>query len=131
MIIAFSRVSHERVLALIRSLKDAFVQVDIVPRYFELIGQSTGVSSIEGIPVLCLPPRALGLSARVLKRSMDLLISGLGLVLLEPVLRHWPRSRSSSTAPARCSSGSRGLAESGREFSIVKFRTMVRNAEAS
>ncbi len=36
-IIAFSRVSHERVLALIRSLKDAFVQVDIVPRYYELV----------------------------------------------------------------------------------------------
>jgi exopolysaccharide biosynthesis polyprenyl glycosylphosphotransferase len=128
-IIAFSRVSHERVLSLIRSLKDAFVQVDIVPRYFELIGQSTGVSSIEGIPVLCLPPRALGLSARVLKRSMDLSISGLGLLLLGPLFLIAALAiKLDSPGPVFFRQPRVG--RSGRGFSIVKFRTMVQNAEA-
>ncbi|HEY4347318.1 MAG TPA: sugar transferase [Gaiellaceae bacterium] len=128
-IIAFSRVSHERVLSLIRSLKDAFVQVDIVPRYFELIGQSTGVSSVEGIPVLCLPPRALGLSARMLKRSMDLLISGLGLVLLSPLFL-LSAIAIKLDSPGLVFFRQRRVGQSGREFSIIKFRTMVRNAEA-
>jgi exopolysaccharide biosynthesis polyprenyl glycosylphosphotransferase len=127
-IIAFSRGSHERILSLIRSLTDAFVQVDIVPRYFELIGPSTAVSSVEGVPVLCLPPRALGLSARLLKRSMDLVVSTLGLVLLSPLIL---------VVALAIRLDSRGsvffrqarVGQSGREFSIVKFRTMVHDAE--
>jgi exopolysaccharide biosynthesis polyprenyl glycosylphosphotransferase len=127
-IVAFSRGSHERILSLIRSLKDAFVQVDIVPRYFELIGPNTGVSSAEGIPVLCLPPRALGLSARLLKRSMDLVVSTLGLVLLSPLfLVAAVAIKLDSSGPVFFRQPRVGQA--GREFSIVKFRTMVRDAE--
>ena len=54
-IIAFSRDSHEHMLAMIRSLKDPFVQVDIVSRYFELIGPSAGISTVEGVPVCACP----------------------------------------------------------------------------
>jgi exopolysaccharide biosynthesis polyprenyl glycosylphosphotransferase len=127
-IIAFARGPHERVLSLIRSLKDAFVQVDIVPRYFELIGPSTAVSSVEGVPVLCLPPRALGLSARMLKRSMDIAVSTIALVLLSPLFL---------LAALAIKVDSRGpiffrqprVGRANREFTIVKFRTMVRDAE--
>jgi exopolysaccharide biosynthesis polyprenyl glycosylphosphotransferase len=127
-IIAFARGPHERVLSLIRSLKDDFVQVDIVPRYFELIGPSTAVSSVEGVPVLCLPPRALGLSARMLKRSVDLVASTLGLVLLSPVfLIAAIAIKLDSPGPVFFRQPRIGKA--GREFSIVKFRTMVRDAE--
>jgi exopolysaccharide biosynthesis polyprenyl glycosylphosphotransferase len=128
-IIAFSRGSHERILSLIRSLKDAFVQVDIVPRYFELIGPNTSVSSVEGISVLCLPPRALGLSARILKRTMDIAVSALALVLLSPLfLLAAVAIKLDSAGPVFFRQPRVG--ESGREFSIVKFRTMVHNAEA-
>src|SRR6185437_10960659 len=119
----------ERVLSLIRSLKDDFVQVDIVPRYFELIGPSTAVSSVEGVPVLCLPPRALGTSARMLKRSMDLVISALALVLLSPLILLVALAiKLDSRGPVLFRQPRVG--QSGREFSIVKFRTMVRDAVA-
>ena len=85
-IIAFSRDPHERILGLIRTLKDAFVQIDIVPRYFELIGPNTGISAIEGVPMLCLPPRALGLSSRLLKRTTDVVVATLALFLFSPVI---------------------------------------------
>ncbi len=128
-IIAFARGPHERILSLIRSLKDAFVQVDIVPRYFELIGPSTGVSSVEGVPVLCLPPRALGLSAQMLKRSMDLVTSTLGLVLLSPLLVLVAIAiKLDSAGPVFFRQPRVG--QDGQEFSIVKFRTMVRDAES-
>jgi exopolysaccharide biosynthesis polyprenyl glycosylphosphotransferase len=127
-IIAFARGPHERVLSLIRSLKDAFVQVDIVPRYFELIGPSTAVSSVEGVPVLCLPPRALGLSARMLKRSMDIGISLLGLVLLSPLLLLAAIAiKLDSAGPVFFRQPRVG--QSGDEFSILKLRTMVCDAE--
>jgi exopolysaccharide biosynthesis polyprenyl glycosylphosphotransferase len=128
-IIAFARGPHDRVLTLIRSLKDAFVQVDIVPRYFELIGPSTAVSSVEGVPVLCLPPRALGLSAQLLKRSMDIVISTLGLVVLSPLLLLAAVAiKLDSAGPVFFRQPRVG--RSGQEFSIVKFRTMVRDADS-
>lgn len=127
-IIAFARGPHEKVLALIRSLKDAFVQVDIVPRYFELIGPSTAVSSVEGVPVLCLPPRALGLSARILKRSMDIVVSTIGLLLLSPLFVLAALAiRLDSAGPIFFRQPRVG--RTSREFAIVKFRTMVRDAE--
>src|ERR671936_1788126 len=54
-IVAFSNEPHEETLGLIRSLKDLDVQVDIVPRLFELVGLNFDVHSIEGIPLLGLP----------------------------------------------------------------------------
>ena len=40
---AFSKDSHEETLDLIRSLKDLDIQIDIVPRFFEVIGTNVGI----------------------------------------------------------------------------------------
>jgi exopolysaccharide biosynthesis polyprenyl glycosylphosphotransferase len=127
-IIAFSRVSHEEVLSLIRSLKDAFVQVDIVSRYYELVGPSTGISTVEGIPVLCLPPRALGSSAKLMKRALDIVLSLVALALLMPVFL---------VVMLAIFLDSRGpilfrqprIGAGGKTFEIFKFRTMIPEAE--
>src|SRR3546814_8315990 len=39
-IIAFSNDSHQEMIDLIRSLKDLDIQIDLVPRFFEVIGRS-------------------------------------------------------------------------------------------
>jgi exopolysaccharide biosynthesis polyprenyl glycosylphosphotransferase len=127
-VIAFSRVSHARVLSLIRSLKDAFVQVDIVSRYYELVSPSTGLSTIEGVPVLCLPPRALGTSARFLKRALDVLFSIVALVLMLPVfLVVTLVIFLDSPGPIFFRQPRVGI--DGSTFRIIKFRTMVPEAE--
>jgi exopolysaccharide biosynthesis polyprenyl glycosylphosphotransferase len=127
-IIAYSRASHEMTLALIRSLKDAFVQVDIVSRYFELVGPSTGISMIEGLPVLCLPPRGLGAFAKLLKRSLDVAVSALALLLLSPFLALVALAIFvDSPGPIFFRQPRVGAAD--REFQIFKFRTMVAEAE--
>jgi exopolysaccharide biosynthesis polyprenyl glycosylphosphotransferase len=127
-IIAFSRSPHERILGLIRTMNDAFVQVDIVPRYFELIGPNTGVSAIEGVSTLCLPPRALGLSSRMLKRTMDLALALVALVLFSPVLVVAALLIKLDT-PGPIFFRQPRIGEAGREFSIIKLRTMVVGAD--
>ena len=57
-IIAFSRQRHERVIDLVRSLDDLDVQVDLVPRLFEVLGPHAHVHTAEGLPLLGLPPAA-------------------------------------------------------------------------
>src|SRR5947208_10608052 len=86
------------------------------------------MSAIEGVPVLCLPPRALGLSSRMLKRTMDVVVSLLALVLLGPVLLV-AAVLIKLDSPGRIFFSQSRIGEAGREFSILKFRTMVRDAE--
>ncbi len=77
-IFAFSSDADGETLALLRSLKDYDVQVDIVPRMFELVSPNVGIHSVEGIPLLGLPPMRLSRSSRLLKRSLDLVGAWLG-----------------------------------------------------
>ena len=57
-IVAFSNESHEDTLDLIRSMKDLDVQVDIVPRLFELVGPGVGIHTVEGLPLVGLAATA-------------------------------------------------------------------------
>src|SRR3954470_371388 len=83
-VLAFSNDSHERTLELVRSLKDLDVQIDVVPRLFELVGPNFDVHSVEGVPLLGLPPARLARSSKLLKRTFDLALTIPGLVVLAP-----------------------------------------------
>jgi exopolysaccharide biosynthesis polyprenyl glycosylphosphotransferase len=128
-VIAFSNDSHEQTLDVIRLLQDQQVQVDIVPRMFEVLGTSAELHAIEGIPLVGLAPPRLSGSSRFLKRSFDLIGATLGLVLLSPVFL--------VTAIA-IKLGSRGpvffrqvrMGEDEQTFRIFKFRTMVVDADS-
>ena len=84
MLIAFSNESHDSTLELIRSLKDLDVQIDIVPRLFDIVGTEIGIHTVEGLPLLGLRPLRLSASSQLLKRGMDVCLAGLGLLLLAP-----------------------------------------------
>ena len=71
---------------LIRSLKELEVQVDVVPRLYELVSPGVGIHTVEGLPLVGLPPLRLSHSSRLLKRTLDVVLSALGLLLLAPVL---------------------------------------------
>ena len=127
-VIAFSNDSHEQTLDLIRSLKDLDVQIDIVPRLFELVGPGMDIHTVEGLPLVGVPPAHLPTSSLLLKRSMDVVLSAIGLVLLLPVF---------VLVAVVIKLDSRGpvlfrqvrMGERGRTFQIVKFRTMSADAE--
>ena len=51
-IVAFSQTSHTQTLGIIRDLNALDVQVDIVPRLFEVIGPQATIHAAEGIPLL-------------------------------------------------------------------------------
>ncbi len=127
-IFAFSNDSHEAVLANIRAIRDLDVQIDIVPRYFEVFGGGAEVHTLEGIPLVGLRPMRLSRSSRILKRTFDFVAATLGLLFLGPLF----------AAVALCIKlGSRGpvffrqvrRGANGTTFRIYKFRTMVAEAE--
>jgi exopolysaccharide biosynthesis polyprenyl glycosylphosphotransferase len=127
--IAFSTDSHEQTLEVIRSMQDRDVQIDIVPRMFEVLGTNAQLHTIEGIPLVGLPIPRLSGSERLLKRSLDLAGATVGLVLLAPlflVLAAWIKL--DSRGPVFFRQVRMGAGE--RTFRVFKFRTMVDDAEA-
>ncbi len=127
-IIAFSRASHGEMLDLIRSLKDYDVQVDIVPRYFELVGSEVGIHAVEGISLVGLPPMRLSRSSRLLKLVLDVVLSAIALFLLLPVfIAIGILIKVDSPGPVFFRQVRMG--HGGRSFRIFKFRTMFVDAE--
>jgi lipopolysaccharide/colanic/teichoic acid biosynthesis glycosyltransferase len=66
-------------------MKELDVQVDIVPRLFEAVGPNASIHTIEGVPLMSLPPAAPSRSSLALKRMIDLVGAGFGLLVLAPL----------------------------------------------
>ena len=127
-VVAFSNDSHEETMDLIRLLKDLPVRIDLVPRLFDVIPPRLARHTVEGVPLLTLPPLRLSASARFLKRTLDVVLSGLGLLILAPLF---------TAIAALIKLDSRGpvffrqvrMGEGDRPFGMLKFRTMVVDAD--
>ncbi len=121
--------NHEETLELLREARRPYLFVSIVPRYSEVFTSNATLDELEGMPVVSLPPLRLSRPSRVLKRSFDLVGSGLALVLLAPLLALLALAvKLGSPGPALFRQPRRGRA--GSTFEIVKFRTMHVDAEA-
>jgi exopolysaccharide biosynthesis polyprenyl glycosylphosphotransferase len=127
-LLASSIASHEEMLDLVRTVRRPDVQMSIVPRYFEIFTAQAILDDVEGMPVVTLPPMRLGRSSRLLKRSFDIGVSGVALLLLAPFLGLIALGiRLDSSGPAVYRQPRRGRL--GTTFQIAKFRTMFVGAE--
>jgi exopolysaccharide biosynthesis polyprenyl glycosylphosphotransferase len=127
-VIAFSDESDEQTLDVIRAMQGTNVQIDIVPRMFEVLGPSAQLHTIEGIPLVGLPIPDLSRSSRFLKRGLDLFGAIFGLILLAPlfaIVAIWVKL--DSPGPVFFRQVRMGAGE--RAFRVFKFRTMVQDAE--
>jgi exopolysaccharide biosynthesis polyprenyl glycosylphosphotransferase len=122
-IIAFSEASHEELLALIRDLRKLDVQIDVVPRLFEIVGPKAGIHAFEGLSLVGLPPAKLSRSSRYLKRAIDWAVAAVALLLLAPVMAVIALCiRLDSPGPILFRQ--RRLGYDMRPFTVLKFRTM-------
>jgi exopolysaccharide biosynthesis polyprenyl glycosylphosphotransferase len=128
-VIAFSNETHEDLLQIIRSIKHLPVQIDIVPRLFELVGPGVEIHTVEGLPLVGLPQLRLSRSSRLLKRTLDVALSGIGLLLLAPLFAFIAlRIKLDSPGPVFFSQLRMGCSE--KPFTMLKFRTMTADADA-
>lgn len=122
-IIAFSNESVPELLALLRQLRPFGVQIDLVPRLFELVGPSASVHAVEGLPLIGLPAGRRSATSRVLKRALDIIGASVALVLLAPVMAFVAlRIRRDSPGPVLFRQTRLGTGM--KEFTALKFRTM-------
>jgi exopolysaccharide biosynthesis polyprenyl glycosylphosphotransferase len=110
-------------LGFARKLRDLGVQIDIVPRLFDLVGPNVSVHSVEGLPLIGLPPVRLSRSSRIIKRTVDVVLASSTLIATAPLFAYIAlRIKLGSPGPVLFRQTR--LGEGMREFTFLKFRTM-------
>jgi exopolysaccharide biosynthesis polyprenyl glycosylphosphotransferase len=122
-IVAFSGMPEREMLELIRSLRALNVQIDIVPRLFELVGPRVEVHSVEALALVGLSPSRISPSSRLIKRTIDLVVASAALLVTAPLfvaIALWIKRDSAGPVFFRQTR----LGANMREFTTLKFRTM-------
>ena len=128
-VISHLEVEEDTMLDLVRRCKELGVKVSLLPQLFDALGPSVEVDDVEGVTVLGINPPVLPRSARMEKRGLDLIVAGTLFVMLAPIL--------ALVALVAIKLDSRGpvffrqqrIGKGGRRFDVLKFRTMVVDAE--
>jgi exopolysaccharide biosynthesis polyprenyl glycosylphosphotransferase len=128
-VMATSSEPTNEMLDLMRAVRRPDVHLSIVPSYSELFASNATIEELQGVPIVSLPPMRLSRSIRTVKRIIDVTASALGLLVLTPLLAAIALAiRLDSPGPTFFRQRRHG--RGGTEFEIVKFRTMVADAEA-
>jgi exopolysaccharide biosynthesis polyprenyl glycosylphosphotransferase len=122
-VVAFFDRPVDDAIDLVRHAKDLRVQVDVVPRLFTAVDPRAQIHTLEGFPLIGLPPPRLWRSSLLVKRMLDVALAGLGLVVLSPLFAFIAlRTKLQSRGPVLYRHERVGL--NGRPFDLIKFRTM-------
>lgn len=101
----------------------------LAPNIADIVGPRIQTRPVAGLPLIHVETPRYSKGQRVVKRAMDIVLSGVGIVVLSPVLAVIAFSIASSS-PGPVLFRQRRVGLDGREFGILKFRTMVDGAEA-
>jgi exopolysaccharide biosynthesis polyprenyl glycosylphosphotransferase len=127
-VVCFSRTHPERTTEMLKALTGK-VGVSIVPRYYELITSRSHVEDLSGLPMIDIAPASLSVGARFSKRTFDVVVSSIALVLTSPIfVVSAILIKATSAGPVFFRQVRTGRDE--RPFSVLKFRTMYADAEA-
>ncbi|MGB0092287.1 MAG: sugar transferase [Solirubrobacteraceae bacterium] len=128
-IIAPATTDTTGVVQLIRIAKAVGVRVSVLPRMLEVVGSAVEFDEVDGMTMLGVRRFGLSLSSRLLKRAFDIMATSIGLVLVGPVIAATTLAiRLDSPGPIFFRQVRVG--RDGKHFRIVKFRSMIADAEA-
>ena len=116
-------------LGWIALLEGRGVDMLVVPGALDYMAGTVRSSNLFGVPLVNLSKPGLTAGMRVVKRALDVVLSALALVVLSPLLAAVAIAvRRSSPGPVFTA---RSVLASRHPFKIVKFRTMVVDAEGA
>jgi exopolysaccharide biosynthesis polyprenyl glycosylphosphotransferase len=113
----------------IRVVKALGVKISLLPRMLEVVGAAFEFDDVDGVTLLGIRRSQLNRSSHLLKRSLDVAAAATGLLSLAPVLAVIAlRIRLDSPGPVLYRQ--KRIGREGREFDMLKFRSMVDGADA-
>ena len=116
-------------LDLVRTLKAVGLRVSVLPRLLEVVGSAVEFDDLHGVTLMGLRRFELTRSSALAKRALDVLGAALGLLAVAPLM---------ALIAVAIKLDSRGpvffrqlrVGQHGERFEMLKFRTMVPDAEA-
>ncbi len=119
---------YETTLKLIETANNLLIEIRVVPDIVQITSLKAGMEHIEGIPIINLGDIPLQGWQALFKRAFDIIVSLVGLILLFPFfLVIAVLIKLTSKGPVFYIQTRMGL--DGKLFKIIKFRTMIVNAE--
>ncbi len=116
-------------LNLVRTLKAVGVRVSVLPRLLEVVGSSVEFDDLHGVTVMGVRRFDLTRSSAAFKRAFDLFGASVGLLAVSPLLVVIAVAiRLDSRGPVFFRQ--QRVGRHGQRFGMLKFRTMVPDAEA-
>ncbi len=128
-IIALPPDRHQDTVQVALALLPLPVRVRIVPERFSMIAARARVENLWGVPLIGIRDPAIAGTDRLIKRTFDLVIGGVGLAVLGPAIALVALAiKLDDPGPAVV--GLPRVGENGRHFRMWKFRTMRVGSEA-
>jgi exopolysaccharide biosynthesis polyprenyl glycosylphosphotransferase len=117
------------IMHMILECEKRMVEFRLVADLLGMVTSQVDMRTIDGVPLLGLKESPLaGIYNRFIKRTMDIFFSAAGLVAFSPVLLLLAALvKLTSSGPVFYFQ--KRIGEDGRRFAMIKFRTMIYNAE--
>ncbi len=129
-VIGLPESSHQDLVGIISLCEREKVGIRIFPDVFQIMASEVGIGDLGGLPLLTMRDVALQGWKLTLKRGLDMVLSGLALVLLSPfLLLAALLVKLDSPGPIFFIQERMGL--DARPFKMIKFRSMRMDAESS
>ncbi len=127
-ILALPAAEQDQMAAVLDHLDDAMVDIWVVPDFVRHVRLGGGIAQFDGLPLISLQTSPMGGWNRVVKRLLDLVLASATLLVLSPLMLLIAAAiRLTSRGPILYRQERMGL--DGRSFRILKFRSMVPEAE--
>jgi len=128
--IATAEEDRGRLLSLIKLCEDQQLEFKVVPSMLDIMSTRAEVNSIDGLPLVGVRHSRLQGTNAVMKRTIDIAVSAIGLAILAiPLLIVAAFVKLTSPGGPVLFKQER-IGMNGQPFTVIKFRTMIPDAEA-
>ncbi len=128
-IIALDHPNSERIMSAIVNINGSPVSIKILPDMYEVVTGLARTTQLVGVPLIDVNMNIDTFYSRVLKRAIDLTIASIGILICIPI---WfiigPLIKIDSRGSIFYFQSRSG--KEGKLFNIIKFRSMIANAES-
>ncbi len=127
-IISLERHHEDTLLEVISKCEGNNIEIKIVPDLYDIISGQVRTSQIYGVPLIDVMPELMPEWEKKLKRLMDIMLSFILLIVTLPItIISSIAIKLDSSGPIFYLQDRSGM--NGKIFKIVKFRTMIKDAE--
>ena len=128
-LVAIEPERRKDLIDVIAKIDNPDITLKLLPDFYQLVSGLNKTNQIFGMPIIEISPEPMPIWERIVKRSLDIIVSIIGIILTAPFLMILAiMVRIDSKGPIIYAQ--RRVGRNGKHFTMYKFRTMYTDAEA-